>query len=510
MKPLPSWRLPVHTLTAFWFGGLLGFGFCSTYSAETWQSSSHADRVGEQATPQAEQPQELGEILLTDLVKTELPEGEPAQSNLGRLDSKVFASNDGAIAMAADATFSDQDQLLKLGDGDQLLKLGDGVTLDRLAKLDLQSFRPPPELDATSVQLTLTDGNIQDTQIERLEQTLVSLAAGNGIEDADATKPLVDEMQDLVQDTMLPQLFRQRNESQRKLASLLQEFDKCNFSPSHAQSWTSYDRNHRDCRTNESEHFEMLQEVTGNWTRHKEVSDKECGAFDVIDRIPDSDECGVPESPSVMRSYIESLRNMFKHRYEHWLEKKQHCETFRNVTNEWFQKKTALEDTLASIRSKCDALQDVQDHFACAVNVVAYKMCLTYTDCYDSALCDYQKEMSRASDLEESLKPKYRALKRIECIILAFGKTDMEAAIETCRSANYSSQAVHIERCHSSQHEDRLCPPARRNCSAEAAEMPWPNSSAYVDLVYKTQAPNSRPKPCDAEPCCRSENASVK
>jgi hypothetical protein len=96
-------------------------------------------------------------------------------------------------------------------------------------------------------------------------------------------------------------------------------------------------------------------------------------------------------------------------------------------------------------KKSCDNLQDEMDNAACKYATLVKDACETYADCYTAKKAAFEAYEKTARKEENDRKAEWRGLKRMMCLIDAFGDGKVEAAeIDKCQKTNHSTDHLNL------------------------------------------------------------------
>eukprot|EP00930_Biecheleria_cincta_P004081 TRINITY_DN104975_c0_g1_i1.p1 TRINITY_DN104975_c0_g1~~TRINITY_DN104975_c0_g1_i1.p1 ORF type:complete len:526 (-),score=98.77 TRINITY_DN104975_c0_g1_i1:33-1610(-) len=347
------------------------------------------------------------------------------------------------------------------------------------------------------------NGVADDPNLRKLETSLFGLAK---MGDTNSTRMIVDEIRQLVQDVMLPGILNQTRTAEQQVSEIHQRFSQCSNMTSHRletypmPNWTDLSAAHKSCRWDQSSMSTPTEELWRLMKDAEGIMNQTCHLYDNVNRmIPGFDECGYPPHNN-MRDYIAKLRDKFKVRMEGLNLDRLACE---NATRIYEHRKRQWMLSSASVNCKkeeCDGVQLEMDTAACNYSAAVKSICDEYHHCYNRTRCSYRSTVDTAHDLQERLRPEYRALKRIECILLQWLEDNLDDGIEICRNKTHSVVPMEMNL-------TGLQVPDLSSC--QAPTQPWtilhPTSQEYNQTEYAWLPPNARADSCRAWCCVTPE-----
>lgn len=347
------------------------------------------------------------------------------------------------------------------------------------------------------------NGVADDPKLRKLENSLLGLAK---MADNNSTRMIVDEMRHLVQDVMLLAILNQTQTAEEQVLALHRRFSQCLNMTSHRlqtypmPNWTNLSGSHKSCRWDQAAMSTPTEELWRLVIEAEKHMNESCHLYDnVNDVIPGYDECGQP-SPGGMRNYIVGLIDKFRVRLDGVILDREKCE---NATRMYEYRKRQWMLSNASVdckKEECDGLQLEMDVAACNFTTAVGSICYEYNRCYNHTRCSYSSALATAQELLERLRPEYRALKRIECILLEWLADNLDDGIETCRNKTHSLEPLELNL-------TGLDVPNKTSCRAPTE--PWtiyhPTSQEYFQNEYAWLPPNARADTCRAWCCVTPE-----
>eukprot|EP00440_Ansanella_granifera_P069111 gb/GFBE01074971.1/.p1 GENE.gb/GFBE01074971.1/~~gb/GFBE01074971.1/.p1 ORF type:complete len:490 (+),score=113.29 gb/GFBE01074971.1/:1-1470(+) len=393
---------------------------------------------------------------------------------------------------------------LSLGGGLALVQLRSHELSAELPNLLQETFREVNGSLAEELSKIGGDAGVKlrsaaDT-IDKLEGSVLGLArSGLG----NTTDVLVDEIRKLIQDNMIPGVVNQSDIAEKSLRDLRKGFDDCqryanaSLLGEPSQNFTAHSSAHKACRKNQSLMAAALPARQSAWEAAQSTKASACGAYETANTIPQADECGLPAYGKPARERVVYLRDHFRLKHQKLVELKHNCDW---ATTFEAEKRKELDDLQAKLAAKdqaCDLEQRNMDQVACDHVQQLQLACSSYDSCYDAKRDTYVQEYNKTQAFEVGLRAEYRALKRIECIVIEWLAGNLEEGIETCRAKTHSSEPVAIN-------WTGLDVPAKEPCGQTngAAQIHSPASQEYNRSEYAPLPADAPAEACSALPCC--------
>lgn len=356
----------------------------------------------------------------------------------------------------------------------------------------------------TAVREALEEnGMADDPKLRKLENSLVGLAK---MGDSNSTRMIVDEMRQLVQDVMLRGVLSQTQAAEKQVREIHQRFSQCSNMTSHRlqtypmPNWSNLSASHKSCRWDQSSMSTPTEELWRLMIDAERIMNETCRLYDNVNQvIPGVDECGAAP-PNHMRDYIARLRDKFKVRLDGVILERLRCENATSIY-EYRRRQWMLSNASVDCKKEeCDGVQLEMDTAACNYTAAVKSICDEYHHCYNKTLCSYSSTLDTASDLLQRLRPEYRALKRIECILLQWLANNLDDGIEICRDKTHSLEPMELNL-------TGLDVPDVDSCQAPTE--PWtihhPTSHEYHSTEFAWLPPNAGADFCRAWCCATSE-----
>lgn len=343
------------------------------------------------------------------------------------------------------------------------------------------------------------NGVADDPKLRKLENSLVGLAK---MGDSNSTQMIVDEIRNLVQDIMLPGILNQTQTAEKQVLDIHQRFSQCSNMTSYRlqtypmPNWTDLSAAHKSCRWDQSSMSTPTEELWRLMIDSERIMNETCHLYNNVNQmIPGFDECG-HAPPNNMRDYIVRLRNKFKVRLDGVILEKLRCENATSIY-EYRRRQWMLSNASVDCKKEeCDGVQLEMDTAACNYTAAVKGICDEYHQCYNKTRCSYRSTLDTAHDLVQRLRPEYRALKRIECILLQWLANNLDKGIDVCRNKTHSLEPMELNL-------TGLDVPDVDSCQAPTE--PWtihhPTSQEYNQTEFAWLPPNARADSCRAW-CC--------
>eukprot|EP00933_Yihiella_yeosuensis_P064632 TRINITY_DN6807_c0_g1_i1.p1 TRINITY_DN6807_c0_g1~~TRINITY_DN6807_c0_g1_i1.p1 ORF type:complete len:412 (-),score=79.78 TRINITY_DN6807_c0_g1_i1:98-1333(-) len=359
---------------------------------------------------------------------------------------------------------------------------------------------------SSSAQVLLkTRRSIEETSqaIEELERSVMNIAK-DGQDPSKDSSVFVRYLTDMVNNQMLPEITNQRSSAIQVLDSLYGDFDKCQEKVPRDRvkkpyNWDFYSGKHKTCRLDEGRAFHKVAEATSTWEKTHAFMTAACTNFENLKTIPDENECGNIQPDTDARNYALKLAQMFKEKYDGWLEAKALCENQTKTEEVHRRLKEKSEEEYAKQKAICDLTQDMMDQTACAFKDASDGGCECYNDCYAKAYVLYNEQMNRTKELEVQLADQWRTLKRIQCILTAVvdKSTPMNIGVENCK------QVVHLDESPFTTSWSLVRPAPNHHCTPPIPYVP--TLKQYIAAEYQKLPADAPAKACVARPCCEVE-----
>merc|ERR1719235_783865 len=313
-----------------------------------------------------------------------------------------------------------------------------------------------------------------------MEKDVTDLIIGLSKSGMDATpmKASVAAITKIIKNDMLPKVVAFHNKDQLSLFNKSNATDKCRTDMNTALAAADVTREeykniskgvnnqpgHLTCRKLEETLYTANEACKTEQKRLKVIKEAKCKIYsDVSKRVSDEStntnivKKGASES---VEAYVKRMSSTICGNkggagnggygktgfLDELLNAKQECDL---ATQQYNEKVTACKKADVDWRTKrndCDSIQDKMDLKACAAATANKDACKSYAECYRVKKVDvFDVEVARVETEEKDRKAEWRGLKRMECLIDAFGDGRiLDAEVNACKNKVHDTKNLTI------------------------------------------------------------------
>jgi hypothetical protein len=299
--------------------------------------------------------------------------------------------------------------------------------------------------------------------LEMENSVLELLTNANG---ATPLQSSVEQIKNLVNETMMPKVMRAHTANQKEITELGGSFAGCASKRTHGMSQAEKKKNtyeassplHKACRAREAE---LITEVNACLTAQKseeKVQELQCQRVKDLEgdwgNEARNKQIASKMSGETAKMYIKRMSSTYcgngdgeegGSRWARYLEAEDKC---KKATEKVDKMKKQCDDKSTVHKQqakKCTNLQLQMDRAACSRTIIIKDACESYAECYMSKKHDYNTTVSVVAEEEMNRVQEWHALSRITCLITAFddGKVTSEE-VAACKSATYNTSQLKI------------------------------------------------------------------
>lgn len=342
------------------------------------------------------------------------------------------------------------------------------------------------------------------TSIKGLEELIVKEMREGSLPDL---IPFVNEIQEMIEKMVKPDLISQINSGQSSLDSWSPVFQACDaqaLSPSNASVLS---QQHQTCRQQELQNYTVYNETCSRSLKYVDDYVKNCTDFNKINSLPilASNEnlpskCQKNATVSNL-DLFQVLAEDFRKLLETYVQKEDSCDYWKNLssTENATCEKATSEYTV--VKQQCDEIQHRMDDAYCQAYIESTSYCTNQATCYEDARHRYLESNSTVAALQDELWVEYQGLMRINCLLDGLKESYVDLnllknRIATCENQIYNRPSYMIINYTYFDNKAPLLPTAP-NCTNPAKVQP--GTQAYIQQQYSTLA---RPAATCTSECC--------
>lgn len=319
-----------------------------------------------------------------------------------------------------------------------------------------------------------TDEVVEESE-SAMEKSLTDLMLGSRITGSPFGKS-VKQIAKLINKGMIPKVLKAHKANQKHLDKLARDMTKCDSTKDALfanadKSKAVYLRMsplHKSCRADEAGRISEKTDCFNDVKDKKRIKDLKCKAFSMIAKQHGDQQAnrqivkkGGSESTD---SYITRLTSTICGQsikkfplgglggggkggfLDLYLKAKGECVDAAKAFNAHSKKCKTSDTDYESKRAECDSIQDQMDGASCMRATEVKDACESYAGCY----MDKKKALTRMIKLvkkeEKDRKKEWRGLKRMQCLIKAFGDGEVyKGEVKRCRKKEHDTDHLKID-----------------------------------------------------------------
>lgn len=342
------------------------------------------------------------------------------------------------------------------------------------------------------------------TSIKGLEDLIVKEMREGSLPDL---IPFVNEIQDMIEKMVKPDLISQINSGQSSLDSLGAVFQACTataLSPSNASVLS---QQHQDCRKRELQNYTVYNDVCSKSLIYADDYVKNCSDFNKINSLPIlastenlPSKCQKNATVSNL-DLFQVLAEDFRKLLETYSQKQDSCDYWKNLSSTENATCHKATSDYTNVKQECDAIQHRMDDAYCQAYIESTSFCTNQATCYNNARRRYLESNSTAAALQHDLWVEYQGLMRINCLLDGLKESNadlnlLKDRIATCENKIYTPPSFMIINFTYFDNKAPLLPTAP-SCTNPAQVQP--GTQAYIQQQYSSLV---RPAATCTSQCC--------
>jgi len=274
----------------------------------------------------------------------------------------------------------------------------------------------------------------------------------------------------LIEKDMMPKVLGAHATDQKLLDRLISEIETCGTvmtteMTAAVKRKTTYETSsklHKTCRVTEATLYTENVDCHKEWKDAKTVKELKCKAYldvskkygetqankQIVTKAGSEDVesyltritgtiCGKPGVGKPPAPPCGMLCDFQKH--------KKACEEATKKYNDTVKRCKDLDKKWQSKRSSCDSIQDTMDSASCKWATESKDACEAYAGCYEGKKAVFIKANTSAAKEQIDRKAEWRGLKRMKCLIDAFGDGDVTSAeVDACKNKTVDTKHLNI------------------------------------------------------------------
>jgi len=325
--------------------------------------------------------------------------------------------------------------------------------------------------DAPVAELSASDSGEWASDFERDVSELVMGLSKGGL----AATPMgnsVQKIADLIQKDMMPKVLAAHAANQKALDKLAKDLASCGSTKNlelaaadkRKVTYQASSKSHKSCRSTEASLYSENVDCRKEWRAAKDAKELKCKAYlEISKKYGDSQRnhqivskagsedvesyltritgtiCGKPGGGKPPAPPCGMLCDFTKYKIA--------CEEATKKYNDLVKKCKALDKKWNEKRKACDNIQDTMDGASCKWATETKDACESYSGCYIAKKTVYDalveattSENKNKTASEPDRKAEWRGLKRMQCLITAFGDGSVTAAeVVACKNKTHST-----------------------------------------------------------------------
>lgn len=305
---------------------------------------------------------------------------------------------------------------------------------------------------------------VHDT-VSQFEHDVSELIMGLSKSGGAATpmKASVQKMKSLITKVMLRKVMQAHRNDQRALNRLARSIRSCGSTKRSAlssagnseSSYRSKSPLHKSCRRDEANYATESKTCETSLKQAKTMERLTCRAFIEVEKTVASQvvNAGLVKKAAGEGSenYVRRLTASVcgggdsKGYLDRYLSSKKECKLRKKNYDETRKRCAKLSSKYSAKKMACDSMQAQMDNAACTWAVSTKDACEAYAGCYNAKKTSYSTLQKVVKKNERDRKAEWRGLKRMQCLIDAFGDARVtDSEVDRCKSRKHDTSRLSI------------------------------------------------------------------